>query len=139
MKTLPESDIRIDADGVWFYRGVEMTRRDIISLFYEHLQRDSAGRYFIEMNGQRRLMVVEDAAYVVWSLRWSEESAFLLLSDDSVEIFEPDTLRIAANHVPYCLVKNRRFEARFSRAAYYRLAERLHFDSLTGKYSVGNS
>ncbi|HAR97539.1 MAG TPA: DUF1285 domain-containing protein, partial [Syntrophus sp. (in: bacteria)] len=38
--TTPRSDIRIDKDGVWFYRGQEMFRREIVNLFYEHLKQD---------------------------------------------------------------------------------------------------
>jgi len=43
------SDIHIDKDGLWFYRGMEMTRRDIVRLFYRHLKRDESGGYLIEI------------------------------------------------------------------------------------------
>jgi hypothetical protein len=71
MDTLvPESDIRIDAEGVWFYRGAEMTRREIITLFYQNLRQDDSGRYFIEIGPQQYPVDVEDTAYVVWSIDW---------------------------------------------------------------------
>jgi hypothetical protein len=135
MDHLPfESDIRIDAEGMWFYRGEEMTRREMISLFYQHLRQDSAGRYIIEMGRQKYPVDVQDTAYVVWSLKWADgESGTdayvrLLLSDGSAENLNPETLRTGANHILYCRVKNQCFDARFSRAAYYLITERLQHD-----------
>jgi uncharacterized protein len=132
---LSSSDIRIDAEGIWFYRGTEMSRHDIIGLFYQHLQQDAEGGYFIEIGQQRYPIDVEDTAYVVWALTWmcrkdeTEEHAYLLLSDGSVETLDPATLRIGANHIPYCRVKSRRYEARLSRAAYYKLTKHLEQDA----------
>ncbi len=31
-------DIKIDKEGTWFYKGAEMFRKDILEIFYEHLQ-----------------------------------------------------------------------------------------------------
>jgi hypothetical protein len=140
--SIPESDIQIDADGAWFYRGTKMIRQEIIALFYQHLRQDGSGCYFIEIGNQRRPVQVEDTAYVVWTLRWTgggdaaEDCALLLLSDGSIEKLDPETLRIGRNHIPYCRVKNRKFEARFSRPGYYKLAERLHHDSANDAYFI---
>jgi hypothetical protein len=139
---VPESDIRIDSDGVWFYRGMEMVRSEIIALFYQHLRQDDSGGYFIEIGPQRYPVHVEDTAFVVRSLHWAggrngmEECAFVLLSDNTLEKLNPETLRIGRNHIPYCRIKNQRFEARFSRASYYRLAEHLQFDSSDNSYFI---
>lgn len=136
------SDIRIDAEGMWFYRGIEMIRHDIISIFYRNLAQDASGCYFIEIGQQRYRVDVEDTAYAVWSLKWTdgrdgaEEYACLYLSDGSMEKLNPETLRIGGNHIPYCRVKDQRFEARFSRAGYYKLAERLQFDSESDAYFI---
>jgi uncharacterized protein len=32
-KDLPSIDIRIDKDGIWYYKGNEMFRKDIVALF----------------------------------------------------------------------------------------------------------
>jgi hypothetical protein len=136
------SDIRIDKDGQWSYRGMEMTRRDIVGLFYRHLKRDESGGYCIEIGPQRCGVEVEDTAYVVWAVHWVEstgtadEGAWLLLSDDSLEPLDPGTLRIGVDGVPYCRVKNRSFVARFSRSGYYQLAERIQHDSLRDAYFI---
>jgi hypothetical protein len=132
---LSSSEIRIDAEGIWLYRGAEMSRHDIIALFYQHLRQDAEGGYFIEIGNQRYAIDVEDTAYVVWALTWTcredgtKEYVHLLLSDGSVETLDPETLRIGANHIPYCRVKKQNFEARLSRAAYYKLMEHLQHDS----------
>jgi uncharacterized protein len=135
-------DIRIDQDGLWFYKGMEMSRRDIVRLFYRHLRRDEPGRYAIVIGKQRYPVDVEDTAYVVWAVYWidsneaMEECIQLLLSDDSIEPLNPDTLRIGKGGIPYCVVKNGGFEARFSRSSYYRLAERIQYDARRGSYFI---
>lgn len=127
----PKSDIRIDAEGTWFYRGAEMTRRDIVQLFYQNLVTDGAGRYFIRLGNQAYPVEVEDTPFVVQDIVASqEEKAFLLkISDGSEEQLEPETFRIGENNVPYCTIRNGLSRARLSKAAYYRLADRLHYDS----------
>lgn len=138
---IPGSDIRIDSEGTWFYRDTRMTRQDIIGLFYKHLKQEDSGRYCIEIGEQRCPVDVEDTAYVIWTLRWagagaSEDSALLYLSDGSTEKMDPGTLHIEVNHIPYCNVKGGRFKARFSRPAYYELAERLRYDPANDSYFV---
>jgi len=59
---LPVSDIRIDTEGVWSYKGMEMSRRDIVELFYRSLRRNESGRYFIEIGRQQYPVDVEDTA-----------------------------------------------------------------------------
>jgi hypothetical protein len=134
------SDLRIDREGLWYYRGVVMTRREIIRLFYRNLIRDESGRYSIKIGTQNYPVDVEDTAYVVWSVRYSgkTENAVeyidLLLSDDGTEQLDPGTLTIGANNIPYCRVLNGRFEARFSKSAYYALAQHIHYNSQLDRY-----
>lgn len=132
----PKSDIRIDAEGTWFYRGTEMTRRDIVQLFYKNLVTDGTGQYFVRLGSQIYPVEVEDTPFVVQDIVASqEEKAFLLkISDGSEERFEPETFRIGDNNVPYCTIRNGHCEARLSKAAYYRLADRLHHDSGRGLF-----
>jgi hypothetical protein len=134
------SDLRIDREGLWYCRGAEMTRREIIRLFYRNLIRDESGRYSIKIGTQNYPVDVEDTAYVVWNVRYSKkaknagECIDLLLSDDGIERLDPGTLTIGADNIPYCRVLNGRFEARFSRSAYYALAEYIHYDPRLDSY-----
>jgi hypothetical protein len=140
--SVPESDIRIDKEGTWHFRGVEMSRCDIVMLFYRHLQRDAAGRYFIRIGQQQCSVDVEDTAYVVWEIRWadgrneSKESIHLLLSDGSTDELDPATLRIGKDNVLYCRIRDGRIEARFSWSSYHRFAERVGHDPLRDAYYI---
>jgi uncharacterized protein len=134
------SDIRIDREGVWFYKGTEMSRRDIIRLFYENLLQDES-EYFIHMGGQHYPVEVEDTAYVVRAVYWIKsgnklESVRLLLSDGCFEELDPETLTIGKEDVLYCRIKAGRFDARFSRPSYYRLAEIIGFDPFKNSYFI---
>ena len=126
--------IRIDKEGVWYYNGQEMFRKDIVNLLYEHLTRDEKGNYVIVMGEERCVIEVEDAPYVVRSVyKFSqngeeEECVKLVMNDLSVEDLDPSSLWIGRDNIPYCAVKKGTFTARFSRAGYYQLAEYIEHD-----------
>ena len=115
-----------------------MSRRDIIALFYKHLERDESHRYYIQIGRQRYPVNVEDTAYVVWTVRWSgaEERFHLLLSDYSIESLDLTSLRIGQESVPYCKVKDGRFDARFSKSGYYQLADHIEHDPVRDAYFI---
>ena len=139
---LPACDIRIDKEGVWYYRGVEMTRRDIVNYFYQNLKQDQMGRYLIELDNERCHLEVEDTPFVVKAVHRSlsenngEESIYLLLSDDTLEKLDPGTLWIGNDNVLYCIVKNHQFYARFLRAGYYQLASDIEYDAQRDLYFI---
>ena len=127
---LPPCLISIDKEGRWYHKGAEMIHREFVRLFYDNMVLDSRGRYVIEWKGQRCYVDVEDTAFVVRRVVRQEKGAeggkerfVLSLSDDSQEELMPDTLSVGRGNVLYCSVKNRTFPARFTRAAYYQLAE----------------
>ena len=149
---IPFCNIRIDKDGIWYYRGAEMFRREIVNFFYQNLRRDESGRYLIELPNDRCYLEVEDAPFVVKSVQRSVSKTdsrlaiHLLLSDDTLEPLDPETLRIGKDNVLYCTIKNRSFDARFLRASYYQMAEDIEYDEdrddffvrLNGcRYSIG--
>jgi hypothetical protein len=136
---IPPCLIFIDKEGRWFHKGLEMVRREIIQLFYQHMETDSAGRYVIHLASQKCYVDVEDTAFVVWSaaLQGGEQGyeRFLIwLSDDTQEALNLDTLYVGEENVLYCRVKAGRFPARFQRAAYYQLAE--HIGEERGEYFI---
>jgi len=139
---IPSIDIRIDKDGIWYYEGNEMFRKDILSTFFEELDRDDTGRYVIRHNGQTFSIEVEDVPFAVKSVELSSDAqggaAFfnILLTDDSVEKLDPASLRMGKDNVLYCTVKGKRFEARFTRNSYYQFAEYIQYDSENNIYFV---
>ncbi len=132
-KPTPPCEIRIDKEGVWYYRGAEMFRKDIVQLFYQNLHRDHDGRYLIELDNDRCYLEVEDTPFVVRGVNrvdeGQEEAIHLDLIDGTIEALEPSTLRIGADNVLYCSVKKGAFDARFSRAGYYQIADYIDYDS----------
>jgi hypothetical protein len=126
---MENSDIRIDKEGVWYYKGAHMFRKEILCVFFEHLKIDECGRYLIELNEERCYLDVEDTAFVVTAVYKTKRQddgrvqIDILLSDDSCEKLEINSLHVGKDNVLYCQVKEGIFTARFSRNSYYQLAE----------------
>lgn len=136
-----ENDIRIDKDGIWYYRGAHMFRKDILCIFFEHLKQDDGGRYFIELNGEVCGLEVEDTAFVVTAVYGARnacglEELEITLSDDTRERLDAATLTVGRDNVLYCRVKNNRFPARFTRKSYYQLAEFIEPDGDENEFCV---
>lgn len=141
--TVTPCDIRIDKEGVWYFRGAEMFRREIVNYFYEHLHIDEQGCHLIELPGDpgdRCFVEVEDTAFVVKAVHTSDEanngqkSLSLLLSDETQEPLMPETLYVGQDNVLYCSVKNGYFKARFTRAGYYQMADHIEYDKASDAY-----
>jgi hypothetical protein len=146
-------EIKIDKDGVWYYKGAHMFRKDILCVFFEHLKIDECGKYLIELNEERCYLDVEDTAFVisaVYKTQLPEDGRLqidVLLSDDTCEKLEMKSLYIGGDNVLYCRVKEGKFTARFSRKSYYQLAEFIeqsenenhYFINLNGEKFMINS
>lgn len=137
------NEILIDREGIWYFRGTEMKRKDIVQYFYKYLKRDLDGNYSIEIEDDRCRVRVEDAPYVIRSIvvgfsRNSGQPCIdLSLNDGSNEGLSLDTpLRIGEDNVLYCRVKKGEHEARFSRPAYYQFCEHIDYDSRKGEYRL---
>ncbi|MCK9229216.1 MAG: DUF1285 domain-containing protein [Syntrophales bacterium] len=140
--------IRIDRDGIWYYRGAEMFRRDILALFFEALGYDGENGYYVEMKGVRTYIDVEDTPFVVNSVSVREQREVIdtieiLLNDNSTESLDVVSLKVGADDVLYCSVKGGTFDARFSRAAYYQLARHIQhqadeffLETRTGRHRI---
>ena len=136
-----QPDIRIDSQGVWYFRGEEMKRLDIVQYFYRYLKRDGAGGYCIETEHERCAVTVEDVPYVIndvdldFSPQIGKPCLVLTLSDGSREAMTFDSrLWTGSDNVVYCRVKGGEFAARFSRPAYYRLCSHIEYDPVSDSY-----
>ena len=130
------SAIRIDRDGVWYFEGREIIRKDILSLFYEslHLEGDS---YYLEINGERERLEVEDTVFLVHGaelIKEKEEAFIISLNDGTQEQLNLDTLRITKENIPYCQVKGGMFAARFLRLPFYQVAQHALHDEERDEY-----
>lgn len=126
---MDDFEIRIDKDGLWYYKGAHMFRKDILSIFYEHLRVDDSGRYLIELGPECCYLAVEDTVFVIAAVFKTknpdngQDRIEILLNDDTCEILNLNSLRTGKDNVLYCRVKAGKFTARFSRKGYYQLAE----------------
>jgi hypothetical protein len=76
---------------------------------------------------------VADAPFVVTRIERRDEGFVVHLNDGTRETVDPATLRVGPRDVPYCAVKDGRFEARFSRAAAYQLWALAEHDEHAGR------
>lgn len=134
-------DIRIDKDGVWYYRGAEMYRHDIVQYLYAHVKKKAEGDYYIEISEYDRCKIdVEDTAFVVKSAErvhldnGKKDAIRIHLSDGSSEELRLDSLSISGENVLYCRIKENEFKARFSRKSYYQIINDVEYDDQLGKY-----
>jgi hypothetical protein len=141
-KDIPPCNIRIDKEGVWYFKGNEIFRDEIVKYFYQNMKKDEAGRYLIELEDDCCYLDVEDTPFIVRSAYRSaaeagnEECIYLLLSDQSVEKLNPDSLWAGKDNVLYCSVKKNAFVARFSRASYYQIADFIEYSDSANEYFI---
>lgn len=139
-----ECAIKIDKEGIWYYRGAEMFRKDIVNYLSRHLCQDEQGRYLILVDGDSEFVEVEDTPLVITAIKPSVEpnsvhtKIRLIFSDNSEEDLDPSSLRIGPNNVPYCRVRNNTLDARFNRPSYYQLANLIKFQEGQGFYLLLN-
>ncbi len=117
--------IFVDKEGTWYYRGVEMVRRDFLEAFFKNLKMPAKDKYAIELNGQMCLLEVEDTVFVVRRVEEERGQYRILLNDGTVEELSPEGFGIGKGGALYCRVKKGAFPARFSRPAYYQLAANI--------------
>ncbi|MDD5724283.1 MAG: DUF1285 domain-containing protein [Syntrophales bacterium] len=139
---IPSFPIRVDKEGAWYHEGALMFRKDILKVFFENLRKDEQGRYRIEFKGDKFLIEVEDTPIVVEAVvkhaasDHEGEYIEISLSDFTSERLDPSTLRMNAENVLYCDIKQGMFEARFLRAAYYQITEFMEHDAKKDSYFI---
>jgi hypothetical protein len=126
--------IQVDENGDWFYKGNKIFRPEILETFYARMDRLSTGEFILHDLRCPCLLHVDDTPFVVSrvDLERGESGAERIMirfkNISRSEVLDPDTLTIGKNNVLYCRLADGRFEARFSRPAYYQLAEFIRED-----------
>jgi hypothetical protein len=122
----PYLKLFIDKEGRWFQNGAEIIHREIYLYFNSMLERAPDGGYRIAMGREVCTVEVEDAPFVVERLiRENGDGILLELNDGAREPFYPENFWIGEENIPYSKVKGGVFHARFSRPAYYDLANNI--------------
>lgn len=123
----PESNIRIDVDGRFWAEGQPVVHPRLERALASWLGKDpKTGRWILRNSVNWCYVTVDDTPLVVRSFTIADDGGLVVtLSDGSSEPLDLTTLRLSADDIPYCLVKERRFPARFGRTAAYALLERV--------------
>jgi hypothetical protein len=134
IEKLRRSGIRLDAEGRFWHEGQEVTHRGLRAAFFRWLDRNPDGRYVLRLDERRFVYLdVDDAPFLVRSLRWEDDRALAVLSDGSEEPLELSTVHLR-DGVAYARVKHK-FDARLSAAAWTTLGERI--TERDGHYFLG--
>jgi hypothetical protein len=131
----------VDEEGDWTHKGIRIIRDDIVEVFLENLELAPDGSYLIRWNQSLCALDAADTVFVVGradrakSEDTMEEQILLRLRHLSrPEPLDPATLWVGRDNVLYCRVREDRFPARFSRSAYYQLAEWIQEDEAMGGF-----
>lgn len=114
--------ITFGRDGRWYCDDEVIANAAICRLYARAMTVDDAGVARLELGEDRAQVTIEDTPWVVVQVDGDPAHGFSVrLNDDTTEPLDPGALRVGAQHVLYCRVKGRRYEARFLRPAYYEL------------------
>lgn len=139
-------DLRIAADGTWFYKGSAIQRKRLVKLFSTVLRREDDGRFWLVTPVERVEIRVEDAPFVAVELSVSgggpqQVVALRTNLDDWVEAGPDAPLRLEMDEAtgeprPYVRVRDR-LEARLLRNVYYHLVEAAEPQRIEGEERLG--
>ncbi len=137
IRDIPPCNIRIDREGKWYHTiwGTELIHKPMRLFLFSLLERDEKGRYILRLKNQRCYLEVEDTPFVV--MRVDKNQTFTItLSDETQEGLDLNTLCVGDENVLYCKIREGKFKARFSRPAYYQLADYIEFDESQEKFYI---
>ena len=139
-------DIRINRDGLWFYHGTPIGRRELVKLFASVLRRDSDGRYLLETPAEKGVIEVEDVPFVAVELTLkgggpTQTLIFRTNIDENVVTDAVHPLRIVVDPrtgepSPYVEVRDG-LAARLTRSVYYELVELGGEETINGETQFG--
>ena len=110
--------IRFGRDGRWYADHEPIVNERIARLFSKHVTRGDDGAWWLVIGDERAKIVVDDTPYVVSRVDGSPDTGFRVgLNDETSEALDPSTLRMSADDVLYCDVKQGAYPARFLRSA----------------------
>ena len=128
---LQNFDIEIRSDGRWFHEGGEIKRMGLVKLFASVLSCDDAGRYWLTTPVEKGEIRVQDAPFVIRSLRREGRGAdqVLYLTDNidqehKLSAATPLVLRKTqkGDAKPYILLE-KGLSALIKHAVFYEMAE----------------
>ncbi|MBI2487807.1 MAG: DUF1285 domain-containing protein [Deltaproteobacteria bacterium] len=117
--------IYIDKEGNWYQDGIPVLHRWTYLHNNKLLGRDEGGKYYVDEGSGKLYVQVEDTPFVVKMIDRRKDGFYIILNDETEEKLDFNNLWINEENVVYTKVKNREFEARFLRPAYYEFTKYL--------------
>lgn len=125
-------NMRIDREGVWYYKDSPINRLGLIKLFSSVLSQDATGKYWMTTPAERGTIEVEDVPFLavelrvenpgpdqVLNLRTNIHEIVTLDADHPLTIItNPDT----GEPTPYVTVRDN-LKARLTRSVYYEVVD----------------
>ncbi len=137
-------DMRIAADGTWYYQGTPIGRASLVRLFSSVLKREG-DKYYLVTPAEKVGLIVEDAPFIAVELgvirdRQGQLLRFRTNVDDWVEAGAGHALRFVPSASgglkPYLHVR-RELWAKVTRALFYDLVELGEERAIDGKMMFG--
>lgn len=123
--------IFIDKRGNWFQDGIKITHIWTYLSNNKNLDVDENGRFYVDDGSGKIYVEVEDTPFVVKMVHKEKNGFIVRLNDQSEEKLNFKTLFIGKENVLYIRVKNNKFKARFTQAAYYELMKNVETENNT--------
>lgn len=138
--------MRIDRDGVWYYHGSAIRRKELVCLFASVLTRDEDGRYWLVTPNEIGLVRVEDAPFIAVEMFEAGSGREKMISlrtnvDEIVTINNEHSLHVVTNSEtgepsPYVRLREG-IEARVARSVYYELVAQGVEEEIDGQLFFG--
>ncbi|TMQ08762.1 MAG: DUF1285 domain-containing protein [Deltaproteobacteria bacterium] len=117
--------LRLDRSGIFWHQGTAVTHDRLHQALLRWLDVREDGRDIIRLDDKRYAYVeVEDAHLRAQSARWSDGSCVVLWDDDTEAELDYGSLRQAADHALYALVRGK-LRGRIAGPAYHAVAEHI--------------
>lgn len=143
IQSIQSSEIFVDEEGEWFNEGNPIHREDILAFFLENVQELPDGRYVIAWRENRCELRAADTPFVASRADLKQESdkaptqlVVKLKYLPEPEILDPRTLYSGRDNILYGRLRDSRHRVRFSRPAYYQLAQWIEEDAQTGGFCL---
>ncbi len=125
-------DIRIDSEGMWFYHGSPIGRKNLIKLFASVLSVDGEGKYWLITPAEKGEIIVEDVPFMAVEMTAQGTNEDITLTfrtniDDEIIADHLHPIRVEIDPIteepsPYIMVRDG-LEARLTRAVYYQMVD----------------
>jgi hypothetical protein len=144
-------DIRIDRDGIWYYHGSPIGRKELVCLFASVLTMDEAGAYWLVTPGEKGRVQVDDAPFMAVELFSAGDGRDRVLSlrtniDELVPVDRDHPIEVVTNPEtgepsPYVTLRGP-MRAKIVRSVYYELVamgreETIDNEKVYGVWSSG--